>query len=74
MNSVIAYKQFSLGEGLAELFAQEIKNLETFKKSLGLAFKNQSRFIWGYDKTETGHDKWDKTGGGWDQVCHDNAS
>lgn len=34
MNSVIAYKQLSLGEGLAELFAPEIKNLEAFKASV----------------------------------------
>ena len=58
MNSVIAYKQFSLGEGLAELFAPEIKNLETFKKSLNLAFNTQSWFMGGYNDGYYG--QWDK--------------
>ena len=34
MNSVIAYKQFGLGEGLAELFSSEIKDLKSFKASI----------------------------------------
>lgn len=39
MNSVLAYKQFSLGEGLADLFATEIKNFEAFKVSLSSRVK-----------------------------------
>lgn len=55
MNSVITYKQFSLGEGLADLFAPEIKNLEAFKASVvASAEKFRNMF-----------------GGGWEQVCHD---
>lgn len=49
MNSVIAYKQLSLGEGLAELFAPEIKNLEAFKASVVNSAKN-FRNLFGYDK------------------------
>lgn len=39
MNSVLAYKQFCLGEGLADLFASEIKNFEAFKASLSTKVK-----------------------------------
>ena len=59
MNSVIAYKQFSLGEGLAELFAPEIKNLEAFKASVVASAKN-FRSMFGVNE--------------WDQVCHDKTT
>ena len=66
MNSVIAYKQFSLGEGLAELFAPEIKNLEAFKASVvDSAMKVRSLF---------GHDQcWDnwKDNGNWKDHTRD---
>jgi len=55
MNSVIAYKQFSLGEGLAELFAPEIKNLEAFKASLVTSTKG-IRSMFGYSECYT--DNW----------------
>lgn len=49
MNSVLAYKQLSLGEGLAELFAPEIKNLEAFKASVVFSVK-KFRNLFGYDQ------------------------
>ena len=49
MNSVIAYKQFSLGEGLADLFASEIKNLETFKASVTNSAKD-IRALFGFNQ------------------------
>lgn len=58
MNSVLAYKQLSLGEGLAELFAPEIKNLEAFKASVITKAKN-FRFLFG-DRD-------------FDQTCHNNT-
>ena len=61
MNSVIAYKQFSLGEGLAELFAPEIKNLEAFKASVVASAKNIRSMI-GYGECYT--DNW-KDNGNW---------
>lgn len=52
MNSVIAYKQFSLGEGLAELFAPEINNLKAFKASVAESAKNfRNMFGVGFDQT-----------------------
>lgn len=48
MNSVLAYKQFCLGEGLADLFASEIKNFEAFKASLSTKVK-MLRDSFGYD-------------------------
>lgn len=62
MNNVIAYKQFSLGEGLAELFAPEIKNLEAFKASIVASAKNfRSYFGPGFD--QTCHNETHKEGG-----------
>ena len=76
INSVINIKIFSLGEGLAELFAPEIKNLEAFKASVqadAKCFLNM--FLGGHEKTE-GYDKFEKSsgGGGFDQDCYDKAS
>lgn len=39
MNNVVAYKQFGLGEGLADLFASEVKNFGAFKASLASKVK-----------------------------------
>ncbi len=66
MNSVIAYKQFSLGEGLAELFAPEIKNLEAFKASVVASAKSFcSTFGYDrcYDKNKYEKDDWSKETG-----------
>lgn len=49
MNSVLAYKQLSLGEGLADLFASEIKNLEAFKASVVDSAK-AFRTLFGYNE------------------------
>ena len=59
MNSVIAYKQFSLGEGLADLFASEVRNFEAFKASLISSAKNFRQLFEPSD---------------WEQVCHDKTT
>ena len=72
MNNVIAYKQFSLGEGLAELFAPEIKNLEAFKASVVASAKNfRSMFGVGFD--QTCYNDYTKGGGSdtWKDGCTD---
>ena len=63
MNSVLAYKQFCLGEGLADLFAYEIKNFEAFKASLSSKVK-MLRDSLGYENCSGSWEKepsWEKT-------------
>lgn len=55
MNSVIAYKKLSLGEGLADLFAYEIKNLEAFKASVRASVENLRSYLGCNDWSETCH-------------------
>lgn len=62
MNSVIVYKQFSLGEGLADLFAPEIRNLEAFKASVASTTKKFcSTFGYGKCKDWKDNDSWKQT-------------
>lgn len=68
MNSVLAYKQLSLGEGLADLFASEIKNFEAFKAKV-VASANSFRQMFGSgDFDQTCFDK-SSSGGGWEKGC-----
>lgn len=63
MNSVIAYKQFGLREGLAELLAPEIKNMDAFKASIEKTAQN-FRNMFGHDKSchDKTHDKYERDG------------
>lgn len=57
MNSVIAYKQLSLREGLAELLAPEIINMGAFKSIVEKSVMN-FRSIFGHDESyERSHEK-----------------
>lgn len=63
MNSVIAYKQSSLREGLAELLAPEIINLDAFKSFIAKSAMS-FRSTFGYDKEchDKTHDRYERDG------------
>lgn len=67
MNNVIAYKQFSLGEGLADLFASEVKNFEAFKASIVDSAKNFRQMFGDGDFDKTCHDR--EVGDSYDKGC-----